>query len=462
VRASIVVAAFIAATPLPALAASSGEELEQRLKIVERKLEVQKEDADAKAKETAGASAGEKGFGIRNADGTFELKLRGLLQADGRFFVGDPAGQGLNDTFTFRRIEPVFEVTLGKLVFFKLQPQFAGDGASTADAYGELRFAPAFGLRVGKFKEPLVLENLQPASALEFNERGFPTELGANRDLGAQFQGELFGGTTSYAVGVFNGAPDGRDAVASDTDSRKEGAARLFFEPFKAEPGFFQGLGFGIAGSTGEKLNAIGATTAAATSAANYNNTLPRYRSPGQNTVFSYRLSTATAPTAADTVVASGAHTRYTPQLYFYRGSFGLLGEYIVSKQEVAIGGVTAALEHRAYQGVASVVLTGEDAGFKGPAKPNHPYTPGGEGWGALEVAARYGVLDLDDDAFPVYADPARAVSEARDAGVALNWYLTANVRISADYDETQFTGGAAGGDRDREQAVIARLQLSY
>lgn len=451
-------AAAKAAAPAPAAAPAVNEEFDQRLKVIERKLEIQKEDADAKAKDTASANAGEKGFSLKSADGTYELKFRGLLQVDGRFFVADPAAAGFNDTFLFRRVEPSFELTLGKLAYFRLQPQFAGDTASTADAYGELRFSPAFTLRGGKFKEPIVLENLQPSGAITFIERGAPTELGANRDLGVQFQGELFSGTTNYAIGVFNGTPDGRDGTATDTDSRKELAARLFFEPFRNDPGFLQGLGFGVGASQGDKLNTVSANATTATN--NFNNTLPRYRSPGQNTVFTYLLNTA--PTAANTVVAAGEHQRLSPQLYFYRNSFGLLGEYITSKQDVSIAGNVKTFENKAYQGVASYVLTGEDASYKG-VKPNSPYAPGGDGWGALELAVRYGVLDIDDGVFPVYADPTKSVTESRDAGVAVNWYLTSNARLSVNYDETQFTGGAAGGgDRDTEQALFARLQLSY
>lgn len=415
----------------------------------------------AQAQAPATATADDKGFGVKSDDGSFEFRLHGLLQADARTFVGDDASAGLHDTFLFRRVEPVFEFTLGKLAFFKVQPQFAGDAASTSDVYAELRLHPRLGVRAGKFKEPLSLENLQGGGAIVFTERGFPSELSAGRDFGLQFQGELFSGTTSYAVGYFNGAPDGRDAVSSDTDNRKEAAARLFIEPFRNGDGFLHGLGFGVAGSVGTKLTALKGNLTGDT--ANYNNSLPRYRSPGQNTIFSYKIVTTGVPTAADTVVANGDHTRLTPQLYFYRGSFGALAEWIGSEQDVALGGVTQSFRHSAWQGVLSYVLTGEPAGYKGVGKPTAPYVPEGEGWGAFEIGARYGVLDIDDDAFTQgFADPAKSVTEARSAGIVANWYLTGNVRVTLDYSATGFTGGAATGDRDREQAVFARLQLSF
>lgn len=417
----------------------------------------------ARAQDAPIVSAGDKGFGFKSTDGSFEFRFKGLLQADGRFY-GDDDG-AFPDTFLLRRVEPTFELGLGKIALFKLQAQFAGDSATVADAYGELRLNPGARLQVGKLKEPLTLENLQGSGAITFIERGLPTELAASRDLGVQLTGELFGGTTSYAVGWFNGAADGRDAVASDTDNHKEAAARLFFEPFKAQEGVLQGLGFGIAGSTGRKLGTVGNTNLTA-NATSFNATLPRYRSPGQNTIFSYRLETTTAANGvANTVIADGDHTRWTPQAYWYRGPFGMFGEYIRSKQDVQRNGAVATFEHTAWQGVASYVLTGEAASYKG-VRPASAYVPDGEGWGAIELAARYGAADFDDDAFAggaaSFADPAKSVSKAKTAGLALNWYLSGNARIGLDLDKTTFDGGAATGDRPDEKTLFTRLQFSF
>lgn len=459
-----VLALAVVLEPAVAAAQTATGELEERVKILERKLEQAQEDKAAQDKSASPVTAGEKGFGFKSADGSFEFRLRGLLQLDGRFFADDQGA--FNDTFLVRRLEPSFEFTLGKLAYFKLQPQFAGDAATTADLFGELRFHPAATLRFGKFKTPLALESLQGSAALMFVERGLPTELGAGRDIGIQLFGEAFAGTTSYAIAYGNGAPDGRDAAASDTDNKKEAAARLFFEPFKNEPGFFRGLGLGVAGTQGTKRQG-------AANAENVNNFLPRYRSPGQNQIFNYRpalAATAGAP-GNTSAYADGTHARLNPQLYFYRGSFGLLGEYVSSEQEVAIGTIAAGpgaatttrgkFEHNAWQVAASYLLTGEDASFKG-VNPNAPYAVGAPGWGAFEVALRHGVLDIDDDVFPTYANPATAVSQAANTGVALNWYMTANARISLDYEDTTFDGGAATGDRADETALLTRVQLAF
>lgn len=459
-RASAAVLAVLVTSLAAPLAAQEGAapsaDLAQRLRLLEERLEIA--EGQAKAREATAASAGEKGFGLRSADGSYEFRFKGLVQVDGRFFGDD--GQALNDTWLLRRVEPTFELTVAKLGYLKIQPQFAGDTAGTSDVYGELRFDPSATLRFGKFKAPLGLENLQGAASLMFMERGYPTEVGAGRDVGLQLQGEVLGGTTRYAIAYVNGSPDGRDAASTDSDNRRESAARVFVEPFRNGDALLKGLGVGVGATRGKKAGALG--TLAATTAA-YNNTLPRYRSPGQQTIFSYRLATTGTPAAADTAFAAGDHARLSPQLYYYLGGLGVLAEHMRSEQDVSFNGAVETYAHTAWQVQASYLLTGEVASYQG-GKPDAPYAADGPGWGAVEVAVRHGVLDTDDAAFTDgAADPARSVTQATTNAVALTWYLTSNARVTLDYEQTAFDGGAAAGaDRRDEKVLLTRLQLSF
>jgi phosphate-selective porin OprO/OprP len=418
------------------------ETLKQRVAVLERQVELQQEDSATKAASAPVLSANEKGFSLKSADGAYEVKLRGTVQADNRYF-SDDAGAGTSDTFLWRRIRPTIEGSLGSLVGFRLTPEFAGDSATIVDAYVDLKFDPRATLRVGKLKGPIGLERLQSASAIAMIERGFPTELAPNRDIGAQLQGEFAAGRVSYAAGVFNGAPDGRDAPTSDADDNYEFEGRVFFEPWKNSAGALSGLGFGLAGSSGDK-EGLG------------NNFLPRYRTPGQNVFFNYR----------STVLADGRHQRLSPQAYFYRNRFGLLGEWISSEQELQLGTNAAtheSLRNTAWQLVGSWVLTGEDAGYRGVTKPRHPFKADGEGWGAFELVARVGELEIDEDAFPVYADPSVSAHGARSWGLGLNWYLNANLKLVFNHTWTDFDGGAPlGADRPDEKAFFSRVQVAF
>ena len=433
------------------------EELEQRLLVLERKLEIQGEDAATKAKEAPVVTAGDKGFSLKNAKGDYELKFSALAQIDGRYFVDDDGA--FRDGFVTRRLRPTLQGSLGKLVGFRFTPEFAGNGVgdvaganSIVDAYFDLKFDPRASLRVGKQKGPIGLERLQSGGSIELVERGFPTELVPNRDLGVALYGEFAKGTINYTAGVFNGTADGREVSAAD-DGLKEYEGRVFFEPFKNDYGVFKGLGFGIAGSTGAK-DGTG------------NNVISRYRSPGQNQFFTYNETN---------VLATGKHTRYAPQATFYYNNVGVLAEYTVSEQDLSRAGVERSIKNDAYNVTASYVLTGEDASYKG-IKPAAPYTLGGDGWGAVELVARIGALNIDDAAFAGtttgatanrFANPTSQASNAENYGFGVNWVLTQNAKLTADYNFTQFEGGGGGTaaapiDRRDEKAVFTRLTIQY
>ncbi|MES2884911.1 MAG: porin [Pseudomonadota bacterium] len=430
------------------------EELEQRLLVLERKLEIQTEEAATKAKEAPVVSAGDRGFSLKNAKGDYELKFTALGQVDGRYFVDDDGA--FRDGFVTRRLRPTVQGSLGKLVSFRFTPEFAGNGtgdaASIVDAYFDLKFDKAALVRAGKQKGLLGLERLQSGGAISLTERGYVTELVPNRDLGVALYGELASGTVNYALGVFNGTADGRDVAQAD-DGLRELEGRVFFEPFKNDYSAFKGLGFGIAGSTGAKDGSG-------------NNFVSRYRTPGQNQFFTYNEAG---------VVASGKHTRYVPQAYFYRNSLGVLAEYAVSEQYLTRSGVERSVKNDGYNLVASYVLTGEDASYRG-VKPVSPYSIGADGWGAVELVVRLGSLAIGDEAFTGtttgatanrLANPTSQASQAKSYGAAINWVLTQNAKLSADYNLTSFEGGGGGTaaapiDRRDEKAVFTRLTIQY
>ena len=434
-------------------------DVDQRLRIVERKQELQQEADDTRAASTPRVALDEKGLSVKSADNNFEVKFRGLVQADGRFFLDDQA-QPQNDTFLLRRVEPTLEGSWGKLIGFRLQAQLAGDSASLNDAYVDLKFDPRATLRVGKYKEPFGLEQLRSSGSLAAIERGLPTELTPARDYGAQLQGEFAGGTLNYAVGVFNGTIDGRDAVSSNPDNEFDATGRVFWEPFKNKANGLSGCAIGIAPSVGDEFGVVDAKT--------INPQLPSYRTPGQVKFFGYRADGVDPSNPAlVNVVADGLHRRWSPQAYYYNGPLGLQAEYVTSEQEVRVAtganaGRVAHLENTAWQVVGSWVLTGEDASYKGIARPDHPFAVGGQGWGALELVARYGQLNIDDDAFPLFANPAKSASGAQAWTIGVNWYLTSNFKLVANYTQTSFDAALGAAPREDEKTIFTRAQFSF
>jgi phosphate-selective porin OprO/OprP len=371
------------------------------------------------------------------------VRVRGYVQADNRSYLADSAAPA-PDTWEIRRARPILEATAYKYFDFRIMADFGEGKAQLMEAYADLRFRHQLALRSGKFKPPLGLERLQSATDLKFAERGAPTNLVPNRDIGVELYGDLAAGAVSYAIGLFDGTPDlgNNDGDRSDA---KDVAVRLFIQPFLNDrPSPLKGLGIGLAASSG---NEAGSTSSSG---------LPSYRTPGQQVLFAYRSD----GTAAGTVVADGLRQRLVPQAFLYSGPVGLLWEYAVSRQHVRLGPSEAALTQRAWQLAGSVVMTGEPASYRG-VTPRHPFDPDSATWGALELALRYGEVLLDSAAFPTYANPATAAAAARSWGVSVNWYLARGVRLSATYERTGFDAVGAGA-RPPEHFLVTRVQMGF
>jgi phosphate-selective porin OprO/OprP len=431
------------------------QQLDQRLKILDRKNELEIEAAEAKKKETPQITAGTKGFSLSSADTNFVLKLRGYIQADGRFYANDRIP--VNDTFLLRRVRPILEGTVFEHYDYRVMLDFASGMTSSSnnvgflqDAYLNIHYWPQFQIQLGKFKEPVGLERLQSGANLLFVERGYPTQLVPNRDVGIQLHGELFKGALNYAAGVFNGVADGGSGDIETADDDKDIAARLFAHPFKntkIEP--LRGLGVGIAGTIG-----------------NQEGPLRNLVTPGQQRFFAYRTGTGTNATTAN-VQADGEHWRIAPQAYYYWGPFGMFGEYVISSQKVRrnAGGAPAfaTLKNKAWQVAASYILTGEDNSFK-PLIPRKPFSLSGGGLGAWEVTARVGQLSIDNAAFPLFAT-ASSARRATSWGVGLNWYLNKNVKLNLNYEQTAFDGGSTAPSSvtaQDEQVFFTRVQFAF
>lgn len=400
--------------------------LDQKVKVLERKWELEQEAAAAK--EASVVVAGKDGFFLKSADGGYQLKIGGYAQADGRFYIDDNSASA-TDTFLLRRVYLVIDGILSKDFDFKISPDFGQGKAVLQDGYIGYKYSPGARVRVGRFKAPFGLEYLQSSTDHELVELGLPINLVPARDLGIQLHGDLFDGTVSYAVGVFNGVPDGTNSDGDDNDG-KDIVGRIFIYPFKkSEIESLEGLGIGVAGSQGERASATA---------------LPSYKTSGQNKFFSYKTG----------VTAGGTNSRYSPQAYYYWNSFGLLGEYVSSSQRVS-NGTSKDIVNTSWQATASYVLTGEKASYKG-VKPKGKL-------GAFELVGRYNELNIDDSAFSTYADIVKSAKSVKGTGVGFNWYVNSNIKISADYEQARFSGGAAGGkDRDDEKVILSRVQAVF
>ena len=295
-RAAVVIAALtsLSALPHPARAADPAPnnpiaDHEQRIKELEETVERLKKDQQQQEahpdfqKLLAGWS---NGFVLSSDDGAYRLHLGTHTQADGRFFIDDAGNQNVNQ-FLFRRVRPIMDGTIAQYFNFRVMPDFAGGKTVVFDAYLEAAYLTEARVRVGKFKPPIGLEQLQDDVNLTFAERALPTNLVPNRDTGGQLGGEFLDGALAYRVGIFNGVPDASNADG-DVNDDKEFSGRIFALPFKPtsiDP--LRGLGVGFSGSYGRSRGNPGTPD------------LPVLRTFGQATFFSY--TSGATPNATNT-----------------------------------------------------------------------------------------------------------------------------------------------------------------
>jgi phosphate-selective porin OprO/OprP len=409
-------------------------------------------------------SAGSEGFSFRSADTNFIVTLHGLVQADSRTFFHDNPLSQANSGFLLRRARPILEGTLFHDFDFLVAPDFGLPTVQLYDAYVNYKYSSALQFRAGKFRGPVGLENLQPDSVAPFNERSLASDLVPMRSIGFQVFGDFDDGSVSWVTGVYNSDGDATVAPNSILFNQMEFAGRLFWQPFKnttLSP--LRGFGFGVGGSYSE------VTSNNAVMPATLGGTFPGYLTTGQQQFFAYNP-------LYGSVVADGAHWRFSPQGYYYVGPLGLQGEYVISDQSV-INNVTfgrASLKNTAWQITAQWVLTGEAASFN-VLTPLHPFNPHAGEWGAWQLVARYSELDIDDQAFNGFSDPSTSARSASSCTAGLNWWLNRNIRVLTSFSHTTFQGGGgvnvgipstwgapATVSHQDENTLFTRVQIAF
>jgi phosphate-selective porin OprO/OprP len=392
---------------------------------------------------------GTDGFAMTSADGDYALRIGADLQVDGRFALGD-VPRATTNTFQMRRVRPKFTATLAGRYTVNVMPNFASGSATLQNAFLDVRLTDGLTIRAGQFKMPVGLEFIQSPNNLLLAERGFPTGLVPLRDLGVVLTGRVLDGALQYHAGIANGVADGANGFG-DVDPKKDAVGRLYARPVQGDD---VGIGIGAGGTFGYR------------SESTRNLQIPSYRTIGGQTVFRYWPGSGSLrPTRA-----SGVAARVVPQTYVHAGPVGVLGEYVLSRQEVTadvttppigVGTRVEQLNHQAWQAAASVVVTGEDATF-GRLVPDRPFDPSRGQWGALQLSGRVQQIVIDDATFPTFANPETQAERVTAFGGAVQWILDANARLVANYTATQAEMPTGEELLDPEHLLLLRLQLAF
>jgi phosphate-selective porin OprO/OprP len=375
------------------------------------------------------------GFFIQSANGDYRLLFGFVAQSDGRFVVDDPL-HAVTDTFTIRKIRPTWSGRIARYFDFKVMPDFGNGTAVVQDAYFDIRFSPKFRVRTGKDKTPVGLELLQGDAFLLFPERALASSLVPNRDVGVQVQGDVLSNHLFYAVGVFNGIPDGTSSTTElDTNNGKDTAGRVVLTPWRSTRRPLRklnGLGFALGGSTGHELGP-----------------LSTFRTSVQQPYFSYQGA-----------AADGTRRRVSPSVFYYYKSFGGFGEYMQSSQWVSKTSVRRYITNNAWEVTGSLVLTGEAASDRG-VRPKNNFDPAAHHWGALQILGRFTELTVDGQAFSAGFAAAGASRVAQSFTIAANWYPNPYVKFYGTFERTIFDHDNTGA-RPPENAILFRSQLGF
>jgi phosphate-selective porin OprO/OprP len=409
---------------------------------------------------------------ITSPDGNFKFALRSIIQFDAADYsivperVDNDLGSGTN----FRRVRFGFDGTAFKDWNYALWAEFGGSGGESAilnQAYLEYTGFKPFGsdvefrLRGGAWATPAGLEDATSNTEELFLERAAAAELvrGLAAGDGRAGVGLFANGQHWYGSAVYTGKVVG---VASppEFDQQEGYVLRAAFNPFHG-----QNYDFHIGGSIQGILQAADQTQGPGKLQQIRLRERPELRVDGNRLVDTGAINAA-------------GETSYGAELGASFKNFYAAGEwYKIDVNRTNLGTAAARSpfdpSFSGWYVQGAYTLTGErhvwssaNGGFRG-IKPDHPFNKKENDWGAWELAARYSVLDLNDnEGVAGRAAPVGGVrgGEQKITTIGLNWYPNSVIRFLLDYqwgtvERLSSTGGNLNTDLNM---VSFRSQLAF
>jgi phosphate-selective porin OprO/OprP len=368
-------------------------------------------------------------------------------------------------------VSPIIESKLDDHIHLYFNPDFGQDQYRVFDASVDINYLKTFSITAGLQKS--LISGFEPSV---FNYTGFTSSMSPWREITLQLYGEL--GPTLfvpynvqhdlglnsfffYELAMTNGAPDGAFpglipfAVNGEDDlyqvanfniSNKAFEARFFMNPFiEFDQHPLQHFGLGFSGSAMTAVNQKG---------------LPAILSIGRNVIYQFNALEETFS------IAQGRRNRFHPQFIWYHKNFAILGDYIVSTQQLSNYFNSNVKEYPTIRqinrtGQALVIwnLTGEDYSWSELYEPQNNFRPLDRvGTGAFQLGFRFSAINFDPSVFDYsyvndqgqtkynYSDPRTSVQKASAYGVVLNWIWNKSFKLSTEFSYTQFKGGCSTG----------------
>jgi phosphate-selective porin OprO/OprP len=391
-----------------------------------------------------------------------KFAVRTAVQFDAAAYNERGGPTDLNSGLNFRRARLGVEGTFAKTWNYALMAELGGSGNESAQlnqAYVEYTgwkpagLANPIRLRVGAWATPAGLEDATSFTEALFMERAAAAEVMRNiaGGDGRSGVGAFANGERWYASVALTGAPVGTPA-APEFDEQVGVMTRVAFSPVGDKDWAVH-----VGGNFQEVLRVTDTAAGAAKVRQVRLRDRPEIRVDGTRLIDTGNIN-------ADGVTAYGA------ELGFFYKSLQVSAEALRMDVDRP-SAFNPSFDGWYVQGAWSLtgehrVWSSQNGGFRG-IKPAKNFDPAENAWGAVEIAARYSVLDLDDGAgVRGAATPAGGVrgGEQKIASAVLNWYPNPVYRFQVQYqrvdiDRLSATGVQVGDDAD---IVSFRSQFAF
>ena len=401
---------------------------------------------------------------IASADGNYKFALRSVVQFDAAHYSESPrtAANDLGSGTNFRRARLGFDATALKDWNFALWGEFGGSGGEAAvlnQAYVEYAGFKPFGseeplrLRVGAWATPAGLDDATSNTEELFPERAAIAELvrGFATGDGRTGLGATWRGPGWYVSGLFSGKLVGV-ASTPEFDQQSGYALRFALNPVHAAD-YDVHLGANVQSI----LNPADTTGGALSTRAVRLQERPELRVSGIRLVDTGAIN-------SDGLTAYGLEGGASYKNVYAAGEW-----YRIDVNRQGVSPFDPSFSGWYLQGAWTITgehhgWTNANGGFVG-VRPAKVFDPATGAWGALELAARYSLLNLNDRA-GVFgsATPGGGVRGGKQkiTTVGLNWYPNNVVRLLLDYQQDRVRRLNAAGANIGEHVNVVSFRSQF
>lgn len=370
-----------------------------------------------------------KGIWAGTPDRAYTFRVTGFVHLDSRFNM-DLSGHNPTESDMFwRRARITLDGRLPYAFEYRLMWDNLIDPLMPYDFHIDWRPMSEFNIRLGGFKSSFSLERRARSYALTTIERGHPSSLAPNRDLGIFFYGQTKNGLFSYDVSLASGAID--LDVLTDYYGTPDFAGRVYFLPFRLfdELEALQNLGIGFSWTVGNEFGDAS------------NSRLGVLRKAPRRSAFAGRFLLDWARGPDGTAVAHGFRDRQGVQLHWSHKQNQVFAEYHRSAQVVALAQADGTIDnhqylaHQAWQVWGShTYLKGDKNGFFG-VYPKKPFNLKKKQYGGFTSTVRYHGIRFDPNTFPLYGNSEVSVLSNHGFLHSFQWHVNSMLELQFDQE---------------------------